>query len=355
MRHTPKMNLAAPPTRYAPELARQPQPGRDAQLRARKCSRGLLALLILAASLGGCVKASHAQTTMPHPTPAPSTSSRPWLKAESFAFQLQDVKLEEIQASDFDIVVIDYSLDGSASGKLTRSQVQLLKRQKNGERRLVLCYFSIGEAESYREYWKPEWRPGQPGWLDDENPHFRGNYKVRFWDPEWQAVLFGKPQAYLDQILAAGFDGVYLDIIDGYEYYQERGIPDADRRMITLVQRLTSYARKRAGADFGIFPQNGDLLLTNPEYRDLVTGVGREDTYYGAEREGLASPEDFTRSIEKNLRLAVEHGKLVLNVDYTTNPRQIKDAHERAASQGYLEYTTTRPLDRLIQVPGLQP
>jgi cysteinyl-tRNA synthetase len=34
-------------------------------------------------------------------------------------------------------------------------------------------------------------------------------------------VLFGSDDAYLDRILAAGFDGAYLDIIDAFEYFEE--------------------------------------------------------------------------------------------------------------------------------------
>jgi len=58
--------------------------------------------------------------------------------------------------------------------------------------------------------------PGAPSWLDKENPDWPGNYKVRFWDSGWQAIIF----QYLDKILAQGFDGVYLDLVDAYEYYQ---------------------------------------------------------------------------------------------------------------------------------------
>ena len=53
-----------------------------------------------------------------------------------------------------------------------------------------------------------------------ENPAWRGNYKVRYWDAGWRAILFGSPGSYLDQIISRGFDGVYLDIIDAFEYFE---------------------------------------------------------------------------------------------------------------------------------------
>ena len=47
------------------------------------------------------------------------------------------------------------------------------------------------------------------------NPDWEGNYKVRYWDKQWQTIIL----EYVDQILEQGFDGVYMDIIDAFEFY----------------------------------------------------------------------------------------------------------------------------------------
>jgi len=57
-------------------------------------------------------------------------------------------------------------------------------------------------------------------WLLDENPDWPGNYKVKYWDIEWKSIIFGASDAFLNRILDSGFDGVYLDIIDAYEYFE---------------------------------------------------------------------------------------------------------------------------------------
>ena len=59
-----------------------------------------------------------------------------------------------------------------------------------------------------------------PGWLSEENGDWHGNYKVHYWDPEWQEIIFGNAGSYLKKILDAGFDGVYLDIIDAFEFFE---------------------------------------------------------------------------------------------------------------------------------------
>ena len=101
------------------------------------------------------------------------------------------------------------------------SEINLLKEKKNGGNRLVICYMSIGEAEDYRYYWQNSWASDPPEWLKGENPDWPGNYKVKYWDPEWQDFIFGNEQSYLKMILDAGFDGVYLDLIDAFEYFED--------------------------------------------------------------------------------------------------------------------------------------
>ena len=84
----------------------------------------------------------------------------------------------------------------------------------------MISYMSIGESEDYRYYWQANWSTNKPEWLDAENPDWPGNFKVKYWNPEWQSIIYGNDGSYLKKILDAGFDGVYLDIIDAFEFYE---------------------------------------------------------------------------------------------------------------------------------------
>ena len=132
-------------------------------------------------------------------------------------YAAKDDFLNDVQNTDYDLLIIDLFFNDSA---LTAADINSLKTKASGGRRLVLAYMSIGEAEDYRYYWNQAWASNPPDWLAGENPDWPGNYKVRYWDPDWQAIIFGSDTAYLDRILAAGFDGVYLDIIDAFEYFE---------------------------------------------------------------------------------------------------------------------------------------
>ena len=126
--------------------------------------------------------------------------------------------LDTLRATRHDLMVVDlFFNDGTA---LTSAEVQSLRTKSGGGRRRVICYFSIGEAEDYRYYWQTAWETNPPDWLLGENPDWPGNYKVRYWDPDWQAILLEGSGSYLEQIMAAGFDGVYLDLVDAFEPFE---------------------------------------------------------------------------------------------------------------------------------------
>ena len=133
------------------------------------------------------------------------------------AFPNKDTFLNTVRETNYDIIIIDLFHDDVA---LTASEVVSLKVKANGGSRLVIAYMSIGEAEDYRYYWHTEWETNPPLWLAEENLEWPGNYKVRYWDKDWHNVIYGKDDSYLDKVVDTRFDGVYLDIIDAFEYFE---------------------------------------------------------------------------------------------------------------------------------------
>jgi len=129
--------------------------------------------------------------------------------------------LAALRRTDYDLLVIDAFIDDNGELQwLEREDVESLKVKADGGRRLVISYLSIGEAEDYRYYWDKSWSRSAPAWLEGENPNWKGNYKVRYWDPEWQRILYGQEDSYLDGIIERSFDGVYLDLIDAFYYFE---------------------------------------------------------------------------------------------------------------------------------------
>lgn len=272
-----------------------------------------------------------------------------------FAYQLQGFDLDEIAESEYDLMIIDYSIDGTAEGEFTQVDINYMKTKD----KILLSYISIGEAENYRYYWNDSWDTnddgvpdeGAPDWLDIENPEWEGNYKVHYWDSAWQQIIYGSSDSYLDKIIAAGFDGAYLDIIDAYEYYEERGRTTAQEEMINFVINLSTYAKSHKDG-FLIVPQNGEELLANSSYRDAIDGIGKEDLFYIDNEKNSAEETEYSIGF---LNLLKDEGKFVLVTDYPTLNSLVEEVYCSAYSHGYLAYVGPRELDVLEYHKGFLP
>lgn len=281
-----------------------------------------------------------------------------WLSIRNFAYQLQDIDLTSLGNSRFDLIIMDYSSDGTESGRYSKKQIESLKNSAGGSK-MVLAYMSIGEAETYRWYWRKNWDANNdgtpdfraPAWLGSQNKEWVGNYKVKYWSPQWQSIVF----RYIDKVIDAGFDGVYMDIIDAYEYWGPDGESGLNRatagqEMVDFVKAIATYGRVTKGKpNFGIFPQNGEGLAANGDFVQTVNGIGKEDLWYNG---NLIQSTEYTREAIKNLDVFKKAGKLVLTIEYPTENEKINSVFKNAAERGYVPYVTVRSLNALTIYPG---
>ena len=137
------------------------------------------------------------------------------INPESYASK--SLFITAVTATNYDVIIMDLFLNNES---FTAAEVAQLRNKTNGGSRLVICYMSIGEAEDYRYYWQSNWSSNKSDWITKENPDWPGNYKVKYWNEEWQGIIYKNPDSYLNKITTAGFDGVYLDIIDAFEYFE---------------------------------------------------------------------------------------------------------------------------------------
>jgi cysteinyl-tRNA synthetase len=235
-----------------------------------------------------------------------------------------------------------------------------MRRRTGAPDKTLLAYMSIGEAEDYRFYWDPQWVRKQggrtvltskaPKWLAAENNEgWSGNFKVRYWDPAWQNVIVGEGM-FLDRILAAGFDGVYLDIIDGFEYFADRRT--AQDEMVDFVTRICRSARARKPG-FLIVPQNGEQLLAKKRYRDVISAIGKEDILYDQRKNSSRhvvdrQPRDYIAGTTEDLKHALADRIPVLSVEYlmddAANRALIPKVEAEVRGLGYIPYFADRKL-----------
>lgn len=119
-----------------------------------------------------------------------------------------------LKNSNYDLLIIEPSIEGDF---FTSEEIEILKYKKTGERRIVIAYFSIGEAEDYRDYWQKEWSDELPQWIVTENENWEGNYIVKYWSKEWKEII----EKYQKRLEDIGVDGYYLDTIDSFQYFED--------------------------------------------------------------------------------------------------------------------------------------
>ncbi len=281
----------------------------------------------------------------------------------SFAYVLQADALAKTKAAVVaqltacgrDWLVLDARF--SSEQPWTREDLATIRAGRAG--RKVIAYLSIGEAEDYRVYWQPAWdanhdgKPdsGAPDFLLAQNPEWKGNYRVKYWQAAWQKIILVE----VDQIMAAGFDGVYLDIVDGFETFEQVGKNFRDDRlnpetkqsyrrdMVDWVKFVAARARQSNPAAL-VIPQNGPQLLAHADFLATVDAVGVEDLFTNNDK--LQKPADARFILECLAPLTTAH-KPVLDVEYARSPAQRAKVQEQAARQGFVWIITDRQLKTL--------
>lgn len=266
--------------------------------------------------------------------------------ASSWVYQLQDARAADLGRTAYDIFVIDAFFGGG------KAQVEALRTKPLGSRRLILSYLSVGEAEVYRYYWQKCCKDRErPEWLSTENKRWRGNFRVHFWHPDWQAIIYGAADSYLQRIIDAGFDGVYLDRVDVHAELSVPGI-DTRQQMVAFVRALSEKARALKPG-FLVIVQNGEDLLEDPAYLAVIDGIAKEDLLFGVDGEGRRNSAPMIAASLARLKRAAEAGKQVLAVEYLQDPKVIAATRTELLELGFVPYFAPRGLERL-QVENLE-
>ncbi len=85
-----------------------------------------------------------------------------------------------LAATDYDMLVLEPGQNFAGWAYGTGAMVRALRHKPDGSRRVLLAYVNIGQAEDYRDYWRPDWvapsrgavvpDPGRSGWLAGQLP-----------------------------------------------------------------------------------------------------------------------------------------------------------------------------------------
>lgn len=301
----------------------------------------LFAGLASLALLGSSAAAQTTPTSLAYVLQADARASTPAQAVQSLA------------ASGRDWIVIDAAFDGTTAW--TPADIATIRQGKSG--RKVIAYLSVGEAEDYRSYWQPQWvrknKPTSlaPSWLGPVNPDWPGNYRVKYWQAAWQTIILNDA----DDIMAQGFDGLYLDIVDGFEFFEQNGRKFIDNRvnpetrqsyrrdMVDWVWTIAAHIRATK-PDAIVIPQNGVQLLAHRDFIATITAVGVEDLFTDGKKLKPKNDANYTLGF---LALATAAAKPVFVVEYPSNAKLRQTVKQNTHAAGLIWLLTDRDLTTL--------
>jgi len=280
------------------------------------------------------------------------------LHINTWAIQLQNINISQIVNNNtIELIVIDYSSTGGPEGMFTESEISQIKNSG----KIALAYLSIGEAETYRWYWQNSWDAnndgipdaGAPSWLGPSNPNWIDNYKVRYWDLDWQNIVF----SYLDFIFAQGFDGIYCDIVDAYYYWEfEVGQKsEAASAMIQFVNNIRDYVNQNTSSPFYIVTQNAESVVDEYDispkekaaYFQAIQGQGCEGLFFrgNLDEDNNFNPDNYRLNLLDKYK---ENDIRVFSLEYLTQQSKIDQYLSVVQPYDFVPYVSTRPLDTLF-------
>lgn len=332
----------------------------------------ILTIAILTSLFLSCNKEKH--------TPYTSTILN-GVEVSTFMYQIQhlddNTEIDELAATDYDMLIVEPGFNFTESPYDINYLVDNLKNKGNGDKRLLLAYIDIGQAEDYRTYWENDWvaptanDPGFPDFLVTIDPDgWTGNYPVAYWDTIWQNIWL-KDGGIIDQIATLGFDGVYLDWVEAYdddhvrEYASAKGkAPEFE--MMSFISGIREMG-KTVNSNFLVVSQNAPYLLEdNPTlYASIIDAIATEDTWYygegdsewddpeagdlsGGERhDGDYSTKNRIIQNEKYLALGIP----VFTVDYCLSSRKAKSTYKNSRKYGFIPLVTQVSLSAITDTP----
>jgi cysteinyl-tRNA synthetase, unknown class len=274
------------------------------------------------------------------------------LQADAFA-KSKAAAIERLAACQREWIVLDAEF--SSDTPWERADLDAIRQVQPG--RKVIAYVSIGEAEDYRPYWRKEWgskgklTTAAPKWLGLENPDWAGNYRVKYWHAEWQAIML----ATIDSVIARGFDGVYLDIVDGFETFEQGGDEFLDDRlnpesrqtyrrdMVDWVKRIAVRARAKNPAAL-VIPQNGSQLVAHADFLEVISAIGIEDLFTNGNK---LQPKSHTKEVLGHLNKITAAKKPILLIEYPKTEERQALSKKLAAENGFTWLITDRQLKTL--------
>ena len=152
-------------------------------------------------------------------------------------------------------------------------------------KKLIFGYICPTEADSWR-YPALFSSGSHPSWFGKTNPVFTFMYSVQYWNPAWKALIYSS----IDTIVARGYDGIFLDVMDGDSEWAagnslgNPAYPNAVQALATLLSDIRSYiTSKNLSRPFYLMANNPtQIAIQYPSSLNSLDAIFNEVAYWNS-------------------------------------------------------------------------
>ena len=307
-----------------------------------------------------------------------ANSVSPLAGVQTWMYQLQnlqtDAQINALDAQPYDMLVVEAgnTVKGQEAFN-TAGMVARLHTKADGSPRKVIAYIDIGQAEDFRTYWTTDWTPptstgpGVPNFILTVDPDgWAGDYPVAYWDPRWQDLWLG-PNGAVAQLAREGFDGVYLDWVEGYT--NATVVAAAKKAGVNPAKAMVDFIAKIRAAGRAINPQFAVIQQNAPELIDAVgaaqllpnlDAISQEDTWFGGDA-GVAwsdpaggdqaPPAADTQWAIEQLQKHCAGGLPVFTIDYALKTANAQQVYTTSRNLGFRPLVSRIALSKPTTTP----
>jgi cysteinyl-tRNA synthetase len=303
------------------------------------------------------------------------------VEVSNFMYQIQNLEdhasIDLLAQTNYDMIVVEPGFNHIDNPFDVTYMVNKLKNKPNGDKRILLAYIDIGQAEEWRTYWEDDWiaptetHQGYPDFLVTIDPDgWEGNYPVAYWDTTWQNIWLSD-DGLIKKIANFGFDGVYLDWVEAYDdnnirAYATTQNKNPENEMMYFIENIRNKG-KMVNQNFLVIAQNAPYLIdANPNYyTSIIDGISTEDTwFYGEGDADWNSPNagDMTggerQSGDYSTKNRITQNKKYLNygipvftVDYCISTDNSDFVYDESRKNGFIPLVTRVSLSKITNTP----
>ena len=237
---------------------------------------------------------------------------------------------------DYGLVVLD---------SLHHPPIRPLLEQK----KTVIGYISLGEVESYRDYYKAVEKEGI---LYEKNPNWPDSRFIDVRDRRWTKRVI---EELIPRLLHKGFQGIFIDTLDNPA--------ELERRDPVKFKGMTAGAANLVKAIRRHYPRI--YIMLNRAYEILPAVDGQIDAVLGEsvfteidfEKKTYrrADPKVYRQQVEWLTAAKTRQPRLkIYTLDYwpPTDAAGVARIYAEQRKNGFIPYVSVKDLDRVLKEPG---